>query len=646
MVLKLRQLSEQLGALGDSVKADEVLSRLKAAKQGAVRGLRDRADLFADGANLIKLGHHRFSVNTRPLELTIVPRGDGMAVHLTGTDYHEPVDDAAFNETRPYWSQLVVSETDDVYRGEHLAASVLFDAEAGRAGLTIPALQAAALRDGGLVEVVRAYAADRYDEGYDRGVHDADAALILGRVLALRSTAGLLRFPSRPRAIAVLFWAWGEALRAAPSGRKDTWARQARSLGRLRTAFAAAGTPGALQRLADTLSGAIAAFTSGMGIADWTEAEGELAGRYLAEELMAERPRFAQSADALALRDALLSHLDGTGGRTALDDDLRALERDPAERLAVARSWMAAFLELAPELTPDRAPQLTAASHALDEAVVALLVERAVDTEPSHATTSAEVDGLLGQHPRIRERRMTLRLDEFLARLADFRARRVPGFQAFRRARQVLVERERHRLRLDEFKPRVMTAFVRNRLINEVYLPLIGNNLAKQMGAEGDNKRTDLMGLLLLISPPGYGKTTLMEYVAAQLGLVFMKVNGPSLGHEVTSLDPSEAPNATARQEVDKINLALEMGNNVMLYLDDIQHTNPELLQKFISLCDASRRVEGVWKGRRSLPPRPHGGRRRGAHLRAVARVLGRRDPGDPGRAAPPVHGSAAAAQC
>ncbi|MGC4094122.1 MAG: hypothetical protein QM756_40670 [Polyangiaceae bacterium] len=63
-------------------------------------------------------------------------------------------------------------------------------------------------------------------------------------------------------------------------------------------------------------------------------------------------------------------------------------------------------------------------------------------------------------------------------------------------------------------------------------------------------------------------------------------------------MDPSEAPNATARQEVDKINLALEMGNNVMLYLDDIQHTSPELLQKFISLCDAQRRIEGVWHGK------------------------------------------------
>jgi hypothetical protein len=89
-----------------------------------------------------------------------------------------------------------------------------------------------------------------------------------------------------------------------------------------------------------------------------------------------------------------------------------------------------------------------------------------------------------------------------------------------------------------------------------------------------------------------------MEYVASRLGLVFVKVNGPALGTGVTSVDPASAPNATARQEVEKISFALEMGSNVLLYLDDIQHTSPELLQKFISLCDAQRRMEGVWEGR------------------------------------------------
>jgi len=146
--------------------------------------------------------------------------------------------------------------------------------------------------------------------------------------------------------------------------------------------------------------------------------------------------------------------------------------------------------------------------------------------------------------------------------------------------------------------PRPLSSFVRNRLINESYLPLIGDNLAKQMGTVGEDKRTDLMGILMMISPPGYGKTTLMEYVANRLGLIFMKINCPSLGHDVTSLDPEKAPNATAREELNKINLAFEMGNNVMLYLDDIQHTHAEFLQKFISLGDGTRRIDGVWQGK------------------------------------------------
>ena len=49
---------------------------------------------------------------------------------------------------------------------------------------------------------------------------------------------------------------------------------------------------------------------------------------------------------------------------------------------------------------------------------------------------------------------------------------------------------------------------------------------------------------------------------------------------------------------MEKLNLAFEMGDNVMIYLDDIQHCNPELLQKFISLCDAQRKIEGVYRGK------------------------------------------------
>lgn len=215
----------------------------------------------------------------------------------------------------------------------------------------------------------------------------------------------------------------------------------------------------------------------------------------------------------------------------------------------------------------------------------------------SQADVELRIEGLLGEHPRIQSGRMTLAVDTFLVRLKHNAAESVPAYLDYISTRQAVIDSYRTQLRLAEFKPKPLSAFVRNRLVNECYLPIIGDNLAKQMGNVGEGRRTDLMGLLMMISPPGYGKTTLMEYVASRLGLIFMKINCPSLGHQVTGLDPAQAPDATAARELEKLNLALEMGNNVMLYLDDIQHTDPEFLQKFISLCDGTRRIDGVWQG-------------------------------------------------
>ena len=584
MILKLRELAERIADLGDAVKSDEILSRVQAARQDALRALRDRLDLFeGDAANLIRLGRHRFSVNTQPLELTILPHGDGMALSLTGTDFLEPIDDADFEQTRPFWSQQLVSETPEVYRAEYLAASVLFDAEALRGGLSLPGLHDAERSPQGLAGLVRKIAADRYHEGYERGVHDADATAILEKLLMLHESAGNLRFAPTPRALACLFWAFAEH----PD--KPNWHRRARSLSRLRQAFRQ--SPDAAT-LAAQIAKAIAAWCEETGL-DIPVGHTPTSGRYLVEELGVDKPRFTTSAEARGLLDALLRHLDGTpGARRELEDDLRALEGDLSARFSLTRAWLTAFVEETEDET------IAALEHAISEAAALLVTERKLERDTSAAITVTEVDGLLGQHPRLHGRKLTLRIDEFLERLGTFKHERVPGYEHYRQVRGQLIERERRRLRIDEFKPQVLSAFVRNKLINDVYLPLIGDNLAKQLGAAGEGRRTDLMGLLLVISPPGYGKTTLMEYVASRLGLAFVKVNGPALGHSVTSLDPDEAPNATARQEVERINLSFEMGNNVMLYLDDIQHTHPELLQKFISLCDGQRRVEGIWKGR------------------------------------------------
>ncbi|MBI3925537.1 MAG: DNA repair ATPase [Armatimonadetes bacterium] len=608
MVMKIRDLSERLRGLGDPVKADELLSRLKTARQDASRGLRDRQDLFEEGTAVVRFGRHRFSVNHEPIELTMVPRGGEMHIHITGTDFYQKLADPEFDETRPFWEQQLISENEQVYRSEYLAACVLAEAENPlvRPELTLPKLYEArrlvradeARPEGkdapevnpGLLKLVRDFAADRYDEGYERGVHDVDATLVLEQVLHLYATGGLLRYSPRARKAAILKWVFG-----TPEAQAREWQHQARSLVLLQKTF---GPHPAVDQLAGEISRSVGQFAADNEIELTTE-EIRQSGAYLVHELGRPSPRFVTNADAVAVRDGFLRHIQSTSTHAVFQEDLAALSGNLLRQYDLVEAWIGAFVgQLSSRGPGTLEAQRQRARHVQEEAAVLLLTEGKLDREVSSALTHATVRSLLGQHPRIRERSLELRLDEFLTRTGEFRHERVPAYRRYQQARHRLVLQWKERLRLEEFAPKVMSAFVRNKLIDEIYLPLGGANLAKQMGSVGEDKRTDQMGMLLLISPPGYGKTTLMEYIASRLGLVFVKVNGPALGHGITSLDPGAAENATARQEVEKVNFALEMGNNVMLYIDDIQHTHPEFLQKFISLCDAQRRMEGIWNGR------------------------------------------------
>ncbi|MYS92932.1 MULTISPECIES: DNA repair ATPase [Streptomyces] len=547
MPAKVRRIVGELRDLGDQVRAEELDGRLKAARQEALRALRDRADLYADDGRTIRLGTHRFAVNTQPLDLTLVPHGDTLAFALTGTDYRSPITDPDFTATRPYWDRPLPSESPEVYRAEYLAARLL-DEHGPEA-----------LADADLAALVRQAAESAYDEGYERGVHDHDATAILTALLRLHEGAGPLRHEPAARAAAQLFWAHGTT-----AEERQSWTRRAVSLARARDTFGLAPAIADLQReLADVAGGAAAA-------------------AYLFEELTTGPDGFVITAGTRTLLDKFRR----TVGTSAYDDDLTAFT-DPAARRQLVEAWLTAYTTATgTDLTPGD----------LTEAVAAELCPGLTRYE-SDAPLTETVTGLLGTHPRVTGRALTVRIDELLARTRRFRTHDAPGHRAYQHRRTALVNAERTRLHLDDHRPRVMSAFVRGRLMDEVYLPLIGDSLAKQLGTTGESKRTDTGGLLLLISPPGYGKTTLMEYVADRLGMILVKVDGPALGHAVTSLDPAEAPNATARQEVEKINFALAAGNNTLLYLDDIQHTSPELLQKFIPLCDATRRIEGVRDG-------------------------------------------------
>lgn len=581
MVSKCRDLSEQLRALGDSVRSDDIDSRLKFAKDQSVRSQRDKQDIFEDGGNIIKLGKHRFSVNTQKVDLTIVPKNDELALHLTGTDYFDVIEDKQLTDLQSYWNQTYISESKDVYRAEYLAASILHSAEMHEDNLDMSKLKEAASSFELLLKLVKKFVSSRYQEGYEKGIHDNDAVKILMALLSIRAEAGLLRYPPKTRALALLFW--HQYFNHAQNAEEYLWHSRSQSAQMLADSF---NSNDAYLKIREELFTQIKMYFDKYEMSISSQ-ECKLAAEYLSHELTEEKLSFKCSQYAMALAEALEKHLKKINHFTSYQKTLDDLDASLDKQWALVQSWLDGYLVFSKTENVERF---------IPEAIAIILIKHKLQLDIRNVELQTTVDGLMGDHSKIEKQSMMVAIDEFTSRLHFHRNHVVPEYHQFLETRQSIVDRERDNLRLESFKAKPLSSFVRNKLINDVYLPLIGDNLAKQMGTVGENKRTDLMGLLLLISPPGYGKTTLMEYVANRMGLIFMKINCPSLGHNVQSLDPAQAPNATAKQELEKINLGLEMGNNVMLYLDDIQHTHPEFLQKFISLCDGSRRIEGVWK--------------------------------------------------
>ncbi len=747
LVQKVRNIAKELQAMGFSVKADDLDSRLKAIQIESYKSLKDKSDLFEDGGQIIKLGKHRFSVNTQPLDLTLLSRqqSDGKRVlnlHLTGTDYYEVLNNTELNALRPYWDMNIASESDTVYRAEYLAYSIIESAKNSQDDLTETRLYRAydetimtadihgdIDNDSPLARLVKTYATPRYQLGYDKGIHDHDATLLLMQILPTLREAGLLIYTPQVRALAQLFhWqlslvqalgldslrqfgydAW---LDGSVLTRIGNWMDRAITAEQLRRSLGSDTAKALLvEDMTQIMHGFVAAYndndfslnsksdkksdaelnleTSDIHNADiFKQSYVQLACEYLVSVMgQAAEPNaslhstahWQTSQQAQQLCEQLSKTLNRSSSSTQnaasfehLQSAIGKLSFQPKSAYELLATWFHALLdktyssEIASEQANNegdvlseeqlaesegkdalRKQQLESGRHYVPEAVAILLtqlndtqrdalMQRLIDVGASFnkaaneassplsfsSTTSLtslnnplnqvasferstgkvsleiRIKHLLGEHQRIQQQTLTFAVDDFLNRLHHHDTQVIPAYKRYLSMRSEILNSSKEELRLDEFMARPLSSFVRNRLINESYLPLIGDNLAKQMGTVGEDKRTDLMGILMMISPPGYGKTTLMEYVANRLGLIFMKINCPSLGHDVTSLDPEKAPNATAREELNKINLAFEMGNNVMLYLDDIQHTHAEFLQKFISLGDGTRRIDGVWQGK------------------------------------------------
>ena len=573
MVEKVRSIVTELQEVGDTVKADDVESRLKSTREDALRQLKDRNELYVDGAQVIKLGQHSFSVNTAEVALTTVVKNDQLFYHITGTNFYEQLEDADINRYQPYWNQSLVSENREVYRAEYLAYQLFLAAEAGDDLITLSTISGEPTKE--VSDWVQQFVASRYDEGYVKGVHDQDAMHILQELARIHQQAGLLRYASDARSCALL--AWQQFLEKEQQQRLNF---QLKGAGAILQVFPHTKE---FDPVLNQIQVSIQDFVQQTSLFDASVIVE--ASEYLFYELIGD-DKFTVNQQAVDLKEAFEKYLTKQKAGPKYRKSVSDLAEQPWVQYDLIRKWVQSFAEQA-EL--DTAYVSEAAT---------LLFDPKQKVETSKVDLSTTLQSIQGNHPITQDGKYELHYQVFFQRLSRFHQEAVPAYRDFQQRKRELTQQFTEELRLSEFKPRVISSFVRNRLIDQVYLPLIGSNLAKQIGATGENKRTDLMGMLLLISPPGYGKTTLMEYLANRLGLVFMKINGPAIGHQVVSVDPSQAPNAGAREELEKLNLAFEMGDNVMIYLDDIQHCHPEFLQKFISLCDAQRKIEGVYKGR------------------------------------------------
>lgn len=569
MISKLRDLVKQLTDLEDVGKAESIETELKSAKEDALRKLKDKKELYEDGENIIKLGKHKFAVNKQNLDLTIVYKDGKLNYHLTGTDFYQPLKSDILNSGKKFWDQDLVSENDQIYRSSFLAYKIFKKYPVGDLTSMTPAqLQA----------VVVDETSKNYSEGYIKGVHDSDALLILKTLLEKHTALGMLRFDSRTRAFAQFFW------QNLEDEKRLNLNQKIKSAGEVLETF-----PNSSQfdYILLDLEKEFQIFAENISLIKEANIDQALIATYLFQELMTDNS-FVVSLNAKQLAEDFQKVL------AAKNTDLKfktGIEKaaDFEAKLQLAYQWISSYL------------QQSKTGNEMDygfEVIALLLYPHESKEKIISIDANAELSGLAGSHPTIINGIYQFNYHHFLSLLPHYFEIEVPEFEKFRNERHQLTLQLKDELRLHEFEPKVLTSFVRNKLIDQVYLPLFGDNLAKQLGSAGDNRRTDRSGMLLLVSPPGYGKTTLMEYLANRLGLVFVKINGPAIGHDITSVDPESATNSAAREELKKLNLALEMGNNVMLYLDDIQHCNPEFLQKFISLADGTRKMEGIYNGK------------------------------------------------
>ncbi|MBU1538057.1 DNA repair ATPase, partial [Myxococcota bacterium] len=319
MVEKVRDVAEQLVALGDSVKADEVESQLKSIREEAVRQLKDRQELFVDGADVIRFGNHSFSVNTHQLDLSVVQKEGGLYFHLTGTDFWQPFDDPEINDLHDVWELESPAESPVVYKAEYLAWMLLRELPPGIAGKE-------------LLEAVRAAMTARYQEGYTKGVHDEDATKILAKLLDMRASIDLLTYPPAARALATLYWHLTEDVQG-----RELLGSRLKHLNHIVRVYEGSG---AVDAFTGMVRESLTRFATQFPLFD--SAYIDAAAAYLTREIM-RGDAFIISSEAEEIYKAFNDSLREKRADRTFRETLESLKGDMAGALILVREWITAW---------------------------------------------------------------------------------------------------------------------------------------------------------------------------------------------------------------------------------------------------------------------------------------------------------------
>lgn len=458
MVEKVRNSVQDLIDLGDTVKADDVAAQLKSLKENALRSLKDKKELFANGDDVIQFGNHQFLTNKQKLGLTLIQRGEAMYYHITGTNFFKEVEDEVLNQHKAIWNSSLISENDVVYRGAYLAYLIF---------KTFGSQELVKLTEEELLEKVRSFMSPRYKENYIKGVHDADALVFLQNFIKQGELNPNIFVNQKVRAIARIAW----------MSLNDAFKAEIEALIHVNRL---------VNEVLDTHT--------------FSQVEEEL--NLVLVNILPKKYKDEIKAVASYLTQELLYNDDFVISSKAFEDYGHLVKKRKSMILDnVEQDKLFHYFQMLENALDNLGYENTAE-------LSALLLSKTVTEENVVQVPLLEIEGLKGDHSIINAGKAEINLAQLFPQIENFIAVYQRDFEALQHRKKELVDNYAKELRLNELEPKVMNSFVRNQLINEVYLPIVGDNLAKQIGAVGANKRTDLMGMLLLVSPPGYGKTT------------------------------------------------------------------------------------------------------------------------------------------